>query len=48
MTCIARVKGAEVCKEVDDESGVEFGEVDLRQCLEAILVARSRPIATRN
>jgi hypothetical protein len=40
MTCITRVKAAEVCKEVDDDSGVEFGEVDLRVCLEAILNAR--------
>lgn len=40
MTCITRVKAAEVCKEVDDDSGIEFGEVDLRVCLEAILNAR--------
>lgn len=25
---------------MDDDSGIEFGEVDLRVCLEAILVAR--------
>jgi len=40
MTCITRVKAAEVCKEVDDDSGIEFGEVDLRVCLRAILAAR--------
>jgi hypothetical protein len=40
MTCITRVKSAEVCKEVDDDSGIEFGEVDLRVCLDAILTAR--------
>jgi hypothetical protein len=40
MTCIARVKSAEVTKEVDEESGIEFGEVDLRVCLQAILLAR--------
>ena len=40
MTCITRVKAADVCKEMDDDSGIEFGEVDLRVCLEAILVAR--------
>jgi hypothetical protein len=40
MTCITRVKSAEVCKEVDDDSGIEFGEVDLRICLNAILTAR--------
>ena len=40
MTCITRVKAAEVCKEMDDDLGIEFGEVDLRVCLEAILVAR--------
>jgi len=40
MTCITRVKSAQVCKELDDDSGIEFGEVDLRICLEAILIAR--------
>jgi hypothetical protein len=40
MTCITRVKAAEVCREVDDDSGIEFGEVDLRVCLAAILLAR--------
>jgi len=40
MTCITRVKSAQVCKELDDDSGIEFGEVDLRICLEAILTAR--------
>ena len=40
MTCITRVKSAEVCKEIDADSGIEFGEVDLRVCLEAILAAR--------
>lgn len=40
MTCITRVKSAEVSKELDDDSGIEFGEVDLRVCLEAILTAR--------
>ena len=40
MTCITRVKAAEVCKEMDDDLGIEFGEVDLRVCLQAILVAR--------
>lgn len=29
-----------MCKEMDNDSGIEFGEVDLRVCLEAILVAR--------
>lgn len=42
MTCIARVKAAEVCKELDEESGIEFGQVDLRVCLQAIINARSR------
>src|SRR5579862_696823 len=40
MTCIARVKAAEVCKERDEESDIEYGQVDLRICLEAILNAR--------
>lgn len=44
MTCITRVKSAEVCKEVDDDSGIEYGEVDLRVCLEAILGARCASI----
>lgn len=45
MTCITRVKAAEVCKEVDDDSGIEFGEVDLRVCLEAILLARCASVS---
>ena len=40
MTCIAKIKSAEVCKELDEESGIEFGEVDLRICLQAILNSR--------
>ena len=40
VTCITRIKSAEVVKEVDDDSGIEFGEVDLRVCLKAILKAR--------
>ena len=45
MTCITRVKAAEVCKEVDDDSGIEFGEVDLRICIEAILLARCASVS---
>jgi len=45
MTCITRVKAAEVCKEVDDDSGIEFGEVDLRVCLDAILLARCASVS---
>ena len=46
MTCITRVKAAEVCKEVDDDSGIEFGEVDLRVCLDAILLARCASVSS--
>jgi len=42
MTCLARVKSAAVCKELDEESGIELGQVDLRVCLETIINARSR------
>jgi len=47
MTCITRVRSAEVCKELDDDSGIEFGEVDLRVCLEAILKARYARLHTK-
>lgn len=46
MTCITRVKSAEVCREFDDDSGIEFGEVDLRVCLEAILLSRCTRLHT--
>jgi len=40
MTCITRVKDIEVCKDIDDDSGIEFGQVDLRVCVDSILTAR--------
>jgi hypothetical protein len=40
MDCITRIKAANVLKERDDDSGIEYGEVDLRTCLRAILQAR--------
>jgi hypothetical protein len=41
MDCITRIKAAHVLKDRDDDSGIEYGEVDLRVCLRAILQARS-------
>jgi hypothetical protein len=48
MDCITRIKAAQVLKERDDDSGIEYGEVDLRVCLRAIIQARSHyPILCR-